>query len=148
MSGPLFTNPTEAYGYSQATDGNLGYILTGSFKATAPIARGQIVELDSALGVNPADNDSDIVIGVATHDAAAGKVVEVCVLGPCLVQSGGGDTITAGSLISSGANGVAAAAGTDAGDKYVGWLMAAEGDVAGALKPMYVNVGIVDTDAS
>ena len=100
-----------------------------------------IVEVSSRSQITMTDDPADLVIGIAqestdTTVTANLQVVPVAFSGVAMIELGA--TIAAGVNVSSGADGVAAAASTAAADYQIGPLL--EGGDSGDIVPILLNI--------
>lgn len=136
-AGRIMTNPVGAYGYT--ADENYDNV-TLTLLAGGTIAVGQVVQIGATGAVTANDTlETDPVLGVAVSAGVSGGPVEVCVYGPCQVQSDGGNDGSTGADLYADING-RVTAGTESDNDYVvGIQLEALGSSAGALVLMFVQ---------
>lgn len=81
--------------------------------ADAAIAEGQLVKISSNESVSPAVAGTDNVVGMALKPAEAGELFPVELFAKGIVELTADGSVSAGQNVTSGANGVAAAATGD-----------------------------------
>lgn len=140
MSEKLFSNPTNALGYTNA-DGNTQYQEVGEFAASTDIGRGQIVRLDTGAGtvtVSPAAALTDFVVGVAIDSASAGQTVRVCTRGVALVRASA-TSVADRATFSVTTAGRIGPGTTTSGEFRVGITLEATGTTPDVLRLCWIN---------
>ncbi len=113
-----------------------------TFIAGEAITIHRIVDISAANTVTMTDAAADIAIGVSAETVAINGSVPVITAQGARVKVESGATLTAGVQVSSGTNGVLAAASTTGSEFNVGTLVT--GGASGDILEMILNVQEVD----
>lgn len=100
----------------------------------------RFVNVQSDETIDMTDAPADIILGINQETVDSGVVAPVAISGVAMIELGA--TLAAGVMVSSGTDGVAAAASTTTDEIIVGPLL--QGGVSGDIVAININIRSVD----